>query len=368
MKKIITQNQRVMEKYTNEELLEVLPSSVKETKELTSKQKVVLGQLCVYNGLEIAKKDGYFYRSNKDLCDDCDIKSEHTLIAATRKLEMLGFIDRKKGSRGTGASEYRINEKLIGDYCKTNTANCSDNCSIKLAEMTNRIKELENTVKILVEKIAVIEGRKCSTDKDIELDIEKDINNNILNNIINNNILYNTTYSNILKEAESEEKNLTESQLVPSESEDVKLNQSQLGSNEIPTEVLVSTNELDSINVQADDGEPSSTDELSTINESYVPTAEEKEIWKGCLKIMNPYLAKMQTLTSRMMVDGIKDEIVSKVKNYFNSIEGVTDWVIMEFSERVADYTHARYDELEELNKRQIEEQLQQSSNFAAFC
>ena len=172
-----------MEKYTNEELLEVLPSSVKETKELTSKQKVVLGQLCVYNGLEIAKKDGYFYRSNKDLCDDCDIKSEHTLIAATRKLEMLGFIDRKKGSRGTGASEYRINEKLIGDYCKTNTANCSDNCSVKLAEMTNRIKELENTVKILVEKIAVIEGRNCSTDKELDKDIDKDIeiNNNILN-------------------------------------------------------------------------------------------------------------------------------------------------------------------------------------------
>ena len=76
MKKIITQNQTKMEKYTNEELLEVLQSSVRETKELTSKQKVVLGQLIVYNGLEVVKKDGYFYRSNKDLCTDCEIQEK----------------------------------------------------------------------------------------------------------------------------------------------------------------------------------------------------------------------------------------------------------------------------------------------------
>ena len=154
MKKIITQNQTKMEKYTNEELLEVLPSSVRETKELTSKQKVVLGQLIVYNGLEVVKKDGYFYRSNKDLCNDCEIQ-EKTLIAAVRKLESLGFIERKKGARTTGASEYRVNEKLIGDYCKTPIEDYSNDYSKQIVEMTDKIRELEITVKRLVERITV---------------------------------------------------------------------------------------------------------------------------------------------------------------------------------------------------------------------
>ena len=368
-----------MEKFTNEELLEVLPTNVRETKELTTKQKVVLGQLIIYNGLEIAKKDGYFYRSNKDLCNDCDIQ-EKTLITAVRKLESLGFIERKKGARPSNASEYRLNEKLICDYCKNNVddyskkenENYSDNYSEILTEMHVRITELELTVKSLVERITVIEGRNYSkdystdTDEDIELDKEKDLLNiNILNNTSFNNILGKTEGNQELVTIDSEENNLSQSQLVSNASEDSKPNQSQLESNEIPTEVLVSTNELDSINDQTDADEPSSTDELPVMDESYVPTAEEIEIWKGCLNIMNPYLAKMQTVTSRMVVDGIKDEIVSKVKDYFNSIEGVTDWVILEFSKRVADYTHARYDELEELNKKQIEKQLQQSSRYA---
>ena len=165
MKKIITQNQTNMEKYTNEELLEVLPSSVRETKELTSKQKVVLGQLIVYNGLEVVKKDGYFYRSNKDLCNDCEIQ-EKTLIAAVRKLESLGFIERKKGARTTGASEYRVNEKLIGDYCKTPIEDYSNDYSKQIVEMTDKIKELEITVKRLVERITVIESKNYSTDID----------------------------------------------------------------------------------------------------------------------------------------------------------------------------------------------------------
>jgi hypothetical protein len=289
------------------------------------------------------------------------------LITAVRKLESLGFIERKKGARPSNASEYRLNEKLICDYCKNNVddyskkenENYSDNYSEILTEMHVRITELELTVKSLVERITVIEGRNYSkdystdTDKDIELDKEKDLLNiNILNNTSFNNILGKTDGNQELEAIGSKEKNITES---------------QHDSIEIPTEVLISTNELDSTNDQTDTDEPSNIDELPVMDESYVPTAEEIEIWKGCLNIMNPYLAKMQTVTSRMIVDGIKDEIVSKVKDYFNSIEGVTDWVILEFSKRVADYTHARYDELEELNKKQIEKQLQQSSRFADF-
>ena len=170
-----------------------------------------------------------------------------------------------------------------------------------------------------------------------------------------------------------QEQNQEELEII--DSEENNLSESQLVSNEIPMEVLISTDELDSLNDHNNADESSTINEgtnddevINTDEESYVPTTEELEIWKGCLNIMNPYLSKMQTVTSRMIVDGIKDEIVSKVKDYFNSIEGVTDWVIVEFSKRVADYTHARYDELEELNKKQREKQLQQSSGFAAFC
>ena len=356
-----------MEKFTNEELLEVLPTNVRETKELTTKQKVVLGQLSIYNGLEIVKKDGYFFRSNKDLTNDCDIQ-EKTLITALNKLVMMGFIERKSGSRKDGASLYRLNQKMITSYCKSkvddyskkDSEDNSNDYSKIITAMHVRITELELTVKRLVERITVIEGRNYSkdystdTDKDIELDKENDLLNiNILNNTSFNNILGKTDGNQELEAIGSKEKNITES---------------QHDSIEIPTEVLISTNELDSTNDQTDTDEPSNIDGLPVMDESYVPTAEEIEIWKGCLNIMNPYLAKMQTVTSRMIVDGIKDEIVSKVKDYFNSIEGVTDWVILEFSKRVADYTHARYDELEELNKKQREKQLQQSSKFAAFC
>ena len=350
-----------MEKFTNEELLEVLHPQLRESKELTTKQKVVLGQLIIYNGLDKKNSEGYFFRSNKDLTNDCDIQ-EKTLIAAVNKLVILGFIDTVRGTRKNNrASLYRINQKTIDDYCKTivddyskkENENYSNDYSEIITAMHVRITELEITVKKLVERITVIESRNYSTDtdKDIELDKEKEL--------LNNNILNNTSFNNILGETES---NL---ELETNESDDSKLNQSQLESNEIPAEVLVSTNELDNINDQTDADEPSSIEELLSIDESYVPTAEEKEIWKACLNIMNPYLSKMQSVTSRMIVDGIKDEIVCKVKNYFNSIDGVTDWVIMVFSKRLTEYTHARYDELEELNKKQREKQLQQSSRFA---
>ena len=357
-----------MEKFTNEELLEVLHPQLRETKELTTKQKVVLGQLIIYNGLDKKNSEGYFFRSNKDLTNDCDIQ-EKTLITAINKLVMLGFIDTVRGTRKDNrASLYRINQKTIDDYCKTlvkdyskkdnedysnkESENYSNDYSKILTAMHVRITELELTVKTLAERITVIEGRNYSTDTEIELDKEKDS--------LNNNILNNNSFQE-LETVDSESSNLTESQ--------------QTVTNEIPMEVLISTNELDSLNDHTDADKSSTINEgtnddevINTDEESYVPTTEELEIWKGCLNIMNPYLSKMQTVTSRMIVDGIKDEIVSKVKDYFNSIEGVTDWVIVEFSKRVADYTHARYDELEELNKKQREKQLQQSSRFAAFC
>lgn len=167
-----------MEKFTNEELLEVLPVAVRETKELTKKQKVVLGQLMILNGLDKKDEEGFFFRSNRDLCADCDVE-EKTLISAIRKLVYLGLIETKRGSRRTGASYYKVLEDAIMDYSKTNTGNYSDNYSNEVLGMADRIKELEITVKNLNRNYS----KNYSTDIEEDLDINKDIDI-LINNIL----------------------------------------------------------------------------------------------------------------------------------------------------------------------------------------
>ena len=285
-----------MEKYTNEELLEVLPSSVKETKELTSKQKVVLGQLIIYNGLEIAKKDGYFYRSNKDLCNDCEIQ-EKTLITAVRKLESLGFIERKKGARPSNASEYRLNEKLITDYCKTPVENYSNDYSKKIDEMADRIKKLENTVKILVEKIAVMEGRKCSTDIDIDKELDKEIE-------INNNILEETDSTKELEKEERKE-NFTESQLVLTES-------------------LASSPLTDSTDIEKT--QTSTEDESIPVEQQTIPTEDEQ--FQQWLQVVNPYLEQLESAQTLVQFEIIKNRLKESGAEYLDNNDYTSPTVI----------------------------------------
>lgn len=289
-----------MIKYTNEELLEILPPSLRESKELTTKQKVVLGQLVIYNGLEIVKKDGYFYRSNKDLCEDCDIQ-EKTLIAALNKLVMLGFIERKSGSRKDGASLYRINQKMIADYCRTpiddnckkETDNYSNDYSKQIVEMTNRIKELEITVKRLVERITVIEGKDYSTeeDKDKELDKEKNIN------ILNNNFLYNnieeTEDTKELEIAESGE-NFTETQLVLTES-----------LAEIPIEV----------------------------EETHIPSEDEQ--YQQWLQVLTPYLKELETVKTLGQFNKIKDKLAQVGNEYLDSHEETSSTAVERMNKKL---------------------------------
>ena len=275
-----------MIKYTNEELLEILPPSLRESKELTTKQKVVLGQLVIYNGLEIVKKDGYFYRSNKDLSKDCDIE-ERTLITAVNKLVMLGFIERERGSRKDGASMYRINQKMIADYCRTpiddnckkETDNYSNDYSKQIVEMTNRIKELEITVKRLVERITVIEGKDYSTEEDIDKELDKEKNINILNN----NFLYNnieeTEDTKELEIAESGE-NFTESQLVLTESLAEK-----------PIE----------------------------IEEIYIPSEDEQ--YQQWLQVLTPYLKELETVKTLGHFNKIKDKLAQVGNEYLDNHE-----------------------------------------------
>ena len=365
-----------------EEMFDRLPSNIKETEVLWDESKKVLAALLELLLHSEAKGSGVIYAPNSRLRKLSGISSNDLLPSIEQLIDYdlisrkVGTV-RKKGEKGI-ASEYIINFKKLkepiikksfddlfskfyeGDESLempintaitttiTNSISTSNIISSSTSIETSTINSTENINSLQEQNQEELETSSSEIDLDNNL-----LNKESLNNSIDNNILEETESNQELETIDSEENNLSES---------------QLESNEIPAEVLISTNELESFNEEADTDESNSIEELPVMDESYVPTTEEKEIWKGCLTIMNPYLAKMQTVTSRMVVDGIKDEIVSKAINYFNSIDGVTDWVRWEFSKRVTDYTHARYDELEELNKKQREKQLQQSSRFAAFC
>lgn len=308
-----------MEKFTNEELLDVVQPK------LTTKQKVVLGQLIIYNGLDKTKKDGYFYRSNKDLCNDCDIQ-EKTLIAAVRKLETLGFIDRKMGSRTSGASEYRLNQKMIDDYCKTPVKDYSNDYSEQIAEMTSKIRELEITVKKLVERITVIEGKNYSTDIDKELEIDKEKYNNIINNNFKNNILEKTVSIKELETGESVENSL-ESQPVIKESQT-----SSPVNEESPVVPLTD-----------------STGEL----EEQLPTEEEQ--YQQCIQFLQPLFCDYPNAASISELDGLKHKTIQAMRKFKHQHR-----LDKEATMRVAGVVSKKYF----INVDRIETQKQQMANI----
>ena len=189
-----------MKKFNEEDLLSVLPPSLRNGKQLAKKQKLVLAQLMIYDGLDQSKDYGYFYRSNKDLCNDVGI-SEPTLIVTLGKLEDMGFIERVRGKRGVGASEYRVFKEKIDDYLNTKNKNFSNQSQREMLEMSDRIRDLENLVSSLEDRISKIEEKNFSTEaeseeeteteQELELEYYKNYNNKeiIDNNKNNNNIL-----------------------------------------------------------------------------------------------------------------------------------------------------------------------------------
>lgn len=327
-----------MEKFTNEELLEVLRPQLRESKELTTKQKVVLGQLIIYNGLDKKNSEGYFFRSNKDLTNDCDIKEEKTVISAVNKLVMLGFIDTVRGSRKKGASLYRINQKTIDNYCKTDVDDYSKkkiddyskDYSKILTAMHVRITELEITVKRLADRITVIESRNYSTDTDIdkELDKEKELNNNILNK--------NSLYNNI-KETESSK------ELETKESEE-NLTDFQVAISETPSEV------------------ETNNDEQTTI-----PTTDEKELIKQCNELINPFLRQVQSATSIQELNHINAKLVQAVQSKQSILSNISESAARCIDERIDDYFTSRAKEIKEMHSEEITKQLKELDQYASY-
>ena len=205
-------------KFTDEqkEVLELLPTNVKETNELTDAAKLILANLMYLNGTDFAKNEGYLFRTNQALMQDTGIKSEKTIIAAVNKLIEFGFIERKAGQRKS-ASEYRLNTVKMNEYtvkihCKNEKysnklqdKNYSNklqykekNTVINYSNDNNEtiliINGLQETIKKLQDKIAVMgdellqyknysiknysENKNYSTDIDIDKEIESETNDN----------------------------------------------------------------------------------------------------------------------------------------------------------------------------------------------
>lgn len=224
-----------MEKFTQKELLGMIPSNVC-TSNLTKSQKVVLGQLYVLNNLDESKNNGFFYVSNKDLSNLTSL-SEPTIIAAVTKLELEKIITRKSGKRdanGSKASEYKIinNNKIIEEK---DTVTMNENLANQVLEvirdynrnMSNLISILNSVTKqnfsdnfsnqhieneVLTESILknlsddFSDYFSTDTESDTEVDTDKELNNNIINNNIieNNNINNLNKNNNIINNKEKE--------------------------------------------------------------------------------------------------------------------------------------------------------------------
>ena len=225
-------------KFTDEqkEVLELLPTNVKETNELTDAAKLILANLMYLNGTDFAKNEGYLFRTNQALMQDTGIKSEKTIIVAVNKLIEFGFIECKTGQRKS-ASEYRLNTVKMNEYtvkihCKNEKysnklqdknysnklqykeKNTVINYSNDSNETTLIINGLQETIKKLQDKIAVMgdellqyknysiknysENKNYSTDIDIDKEIETISKDNLLDN--NNTEGRNSKEKNNIKE------------------------------------------------------------------------------------------------------------------------------------------------------------------------
>ena len=219
------------------ELMALLPSSIRTTKEFTTKTKMVIAQLILMNGLDKVKNDGYFFVTNQKLVEELGI-TEKTIIKIMRNLETNNFITRKSGKRGE-ASEYIVNEEIIKSFGNTVKKHCN---TVKENTVINYSNDLENTVinysnKIndlvliindlvksnqeLINKVNQLEitvlnysnkiqNYSTDTESDSETDIEKELE--IDNNIIIENINNKKDY--IIEEIEVIETSISENEKI----------------------------------------------------------------------------------------------------------------------------------------------------------
>ena len=208
------------------ELMALLPSNIKTTKEFTTKTKMVIAQLILMNGLDKVKNDGYFFVTNQKLVEELGI-TEKTIIKIMRNLETNNFITRKSGKRGE-ASEYIVNEEIIKSFgntvkkhCNTVKENTVINYSNKINDLVLIINDLVKSNQELINKVNQLEItvlnysnkiQNYSTDTESETDIEKEKELEIYNNIIIENINNKKDY--IIEEIEVVETSISENEKI----------------------------------------------------------------------------------------------------------------------------------------------------------
>ena len=101
-------------KELQDNLISLVPSDIRKSKELTKSDKILLGQLVYLFGMDKAKANGYVFRSNDDLENDTQLSSQ-TIRFSINRLIKFGAINRTAGSRAEGASVYTLNFEMNGD-------------------------------------------------------------------------------------------------------------------------------------------------------------------------------------------------------------------------------------------------------------
>lgn len=92
-------------------LISLVPSDIRKSKELTKSDKILLGQLVFLYGMNKAKENGYVFRTNALLKEDTQL-SKRSVSLAISHLIAYGAINRTVGSRADGASVYTLNFAL----------------------------------------------------------------------------------------------------------------------------------------------------------------------------------------------------------------------------------------------------------------
>ncbi|KWW32514.1 MAG: hypothetical protein F083_2652 [bacterium F083] len=161
------------------ELLALLPIEVKQSKELTTNAKLILGNIIQLYGTDYARENKSCYRTNKQMMSDTQIRSENTIISCSIQLEQKGLITRVSGKRGE-ASTYILNVDVLNNY--TSISDCSHGgnaneialLKASVSEIKSEIDNLRSTFEELMAAISSITSKaNCSTD--IDTDIEEEL-------------------------------------------------------------------------------------------------------------------------------------------------------------------------------------------------
>lgn len=141
------------------ELIALLPKAIRQSKDFTNAQKLVLGNIIEWYGTEFSKRNDYMYRSDDEMMSDTGIKDRNTIRRAIRLWEEEGLITVMRGYRSKGdikATEYCLTEKYYqirgvnkGVNKPLEGVNSENDLKLQVEAMQQEIRELREEVQFL---------------------------------------------------------------------------------------------------------------------------------------------------------------------------------------------------------------------------